>query len=229
MINQDAQQTTTITKNLYPSTNGLNIPGYRSYIATTAEQYEKAYRLRYEVYCKELKWIADNPDGLEIDEFDADAKLICVETDDGELVGTIRITDEHFDWMVEKFFSDTISTSVVDIKRLSCVEASRNAVLPRLRHKYIGESRITVLDMMLSTAMDYVWDNMGRKHVLITAEPVMGVILRRRGGAIKQIGPIVTMPDKCKVASFLLDLEVCKETYEIYHSCLSLHQQNIAV
>ena len=229
MINQNAQQNNTITKNRYRSEHGFTIPGYRSYIATTPEHYEKAYRLRHEVYCTELGWVPKNPEGLEIDGFDKDAKLICVETDAGELIGTIRLLDECFDWMVEKFFSETISTSVRDIRKLSCVEASRNAVLPRLRHKYIGKSRITVLDMMLSTAMDYVWHNLGRKHVLITAEPVMGVILRRRGGAIKQIGPIVTMPDKCKVASFLLDLEVCKETYEIYHSCLSLHQQNIAV
>lgn len=225
MINQYAQQNNSTTQNLYRSEYGFSIPGYRSYIATTPEHYENAYRLRHEVYCKELGWMPENPDGLEIDEFDKDAKLICVENDEGELIGTIRLLDECFDWMVEKFFAETISASVASIKAISCVEASRNAVLPRFRHKYLGKSRITVLDMMLCTAMDYIWDGLSRTHVLITAEPLMGVILRRRGGAIQQVGPIVTMPDQCKIASFLLDLEICKETYEIYHSCLSLHEE----
>lgn len=156
MINQYAQQNNSTTENLYRSEYGFSIPGYRSYIATTPEHYEKAYRLRHEVYCKELGWMPENPDGLEIDEFDKDAKLICVENDEGELIGTIRLLDECFDWMVEKFFAETISASVASIKAISCVEASRNAVLPRFRHKYLGKSRITVLDMMLCTAMDYI-------------------------------------------------------------------------
>jgi N-acyl-L-homoserine lactone synthetase len=225
MINQNAQQNNTITENRYRCEHGFTIPGYRSYIATTPEHYEKAYRLRHEVYCTELGWVPENPEGLEIDEFDKDAKLICVETDAGELIGTIRLLDECFDWMVEKFFSETISASAASIKAMSCVEASRNAVLPRFRHKYLCKSRITVLDMMLCTAMNYIWYGLGRTHVLITAEPLMGVILRRRGGAIEQIGPIITMPDQCKITSFLLDLEICKESYEIYHSCLRLHQE----
>ena len=86
MINQNAQQNNTITKNRYRSEHGFTIPGYRSYIATTPEHYEKAYRLRHEVYCTELGWVPENPEGLEIDEFDKDAKLICVETDAGELI-----------------------------------------------------------------------------------------------------------------------------------------------
>ena len=54
MINQYAQQNNSTTENLYRSEYGFSIPGYRSYIATTPEHYENAYRLRHEVYCKEL-------------------------------------------------------------------------------------------------------------------------------------------------------------------------------
>ncbi len=40
--------------------------------------------------------------------------------------------------------------------------------------------------------------------------------LQTSGGAIRQIGPIVTMDDGCKIASYQVDIEVSKDTYTPY-------------
>jgi N-acyl amino acid synthase of PEP-CTERM/exosortase system len=54
---------------------------------------ERSYRLRYQVYCLERKFLnaADYPDGLEIDRFDAQALHIGAIDVHGELAGTARV------------------------------------------------------------------------------------------------------------------------------------------
>lgn len=203
---------------------GFTIPGYRSYIAVTQEQKDKAYRLRHKVYSEELKWVPEAADGREIDEFDEYAAMVCVEDDRGEVIGTIRLVDSRHEWMVDRYFLETISGSIEDIKKRSAVEVSRNAIDLKYRHKNLSECGVTVLDLLLATAVDSTWDGFNRRNIFVTATPVMGVILKRRGGATEQVGPIVTMPDNCKVASFLLDLEITRDTYTLRHSCKTLHE-----
>jgi N-acyl-L-homoserine lactone synthetase len=207
---------------------GFVIPGYKSYIAITQEQKDKAYRLRHEVYSKELKWVPESPDGREIDEFDAHAFLVCVENDIGDLIGTIRVIDGDVKWLADAFFVDTLPQGSAPIKKRSSVEVSRNAISPKYRHISISDSNVTVLDMLLATAVDCSWDLLNKKYILVTATPVMGIVLKRRGGAIDQVGPIVKMEDGCKIASFLLDLEITRDTYKLRHSCMALHEQCIS-
>ncbi|WPL17119.1 N-acyl amino acid synthase, PEP-CTERM/exosortase system-associated [Thiorhodovibrio winogradskyi] len=71
---------------------------YREYFqilfATTEELRQRAYALRYQVYCSELGWEdpANFPNGLEKDEFD-DASLHCilVHRPSGTDAGTVRL------------------------------------------------------------------------------------------------------------------------------------------
>jgi len=54
---------------------------------------EKSYRLRYQVYCLERKFLPaeDYPYGLELDEFDREAVHVGVVDPHGELAGTARV------------------------------------------------------------------------------------------------------------------------------------------
>jgi N-acyl amino acid synthase of PEP-CTERM/exosortase system len=54
---------------------------------------EKSYRLRYQVYCVERRFLSeeDYPDQLEVDEFDTRAVHVGAVDAHGELVGTVRI------------------------------------------------------------------------------------------------------------------------------------------
>jgi N-acyl-L-homoserine lactone synthetase len=199
------------------SSIGFQIPGYRAFIAESDQDKEKAYRLRHEVYCKELKWVAESDDGLEFDEFDSNAILVCVENDQQQIVGTIRVLDSQHEWLAEKYFSNTLSEGIDSVKKLSAVEVSRNTVLPEFRQKKLTESGITVLDLLFTMVMECGWNMMQRKNVLVTANPVMSIVLRRRGGAMRQIGPLVNMDDGTKVASYMMDTEIWRDTFKQRH------------
>jgi N-acyl amino acid synthase of PEP-CTERM/exosortase system len=60
---------------------------------------EAAYRLRYQVYCVERGFLSagDYPDGLEIDEFDAQSVQVGAVNAAGLLAGTARIVDRDLD------------------------------------------------------------------------------------------------------------------------------------
>jgi N-acyl-L-homoserine lactone synthetase len=130
----------------------------------------------------------------------------------------------HEDWFVDQHFSSTLSDSTALIKQQQTVEASRLAINPEYRQRRLTNNNITALDMLLTCLIDYSSDIQGREMVLITTTPLMGVTLKRRGVAIRQVGPILTMVDGCKVASFMCDLEVTKDCYRAYQTIVQLSQ-----
>lgn len=56
---------------------------------------EDAFRLRYQVYCREKNFLplTDYPDGVEVDEFDEQATHLLVRGADASLIGYMRIID----------------------------------------------------------------------------------------------------------------------------------------
>jgi N-acyl-L-homoserine lactone synthetase len=61
--------------------------------ADTDLELERCYRLRYQVYCKEKRWLCttDCPEGKESDAFDLKAIHVMALNEDFELVGMMRI------------------------------------------------------------------------------------------------------------------------------------------
>jgi N-acyl-L-homoserine lactone synthetase len=62
-------------------------------IAESVLDLEKCYRLRYQVYCEEKRWLSPNdfPDGMETDEFDNKAVHVMALDADFNCVGIMRI------------------------------------------------------------------------------------------------------------------------------------------
>ena len=205
-----------ISKTIINNKSVINIGDFTTYFAETTEQLNKAYKLRHKVFCEELSWVPTNDFGLESDEFDINAKVICVENEYGEVVGTHRVIDSDYNWMCEKHFSQTITGDIADIKQQLTAEASRIAIISDLRSSKIPNADITVQEVLLVMAMEFAWTKLKKRNVLVTITPLLGVVFKRRGGAIRQIGPIVTMDDGCKIASYQVDIEVSKDTYTPY-------------
>lgn len=65
-------------------------------VADSNFELEKSYRLRYNVYCQEKKWLAeyDCPDGLEKDTYDEYAVNVIALDEDFEVVGLMRILQQ---------------------------------------------------------------------------------------------------------------------------------------
>ena len=185
-------------------------------VARTAEHKLSAYRLRHEVYCDELEWQPKHISGLEMDHHDKLADLVCVISSCGDVIATIRLLSKHDDWLVDECFANTLTTGTEQLKQQDCMEASRLAIDAQWRNISINESGASILDLLLITLINHAWEEQKQRQVLITTTPVMGVTLKRRGVAIEQPGPIGTMADNCKIASFVCDLEVTRDQYRHY-------------
>ena len=192
------------------------ISAYTGFVAASEKHRFSAYRLRHQVYCEELNWQPRQNSRLESDVFDTDATSICVASDEGKIVATIRLLDETQAWLVDHSFPDTLTRSSMHLRKKGYIEASRLAICPSMRNVPIDSSGTTALDLLLITLINYSWDYLGKKSVLITTTPLMAVTLKRRGIAIEQAGEIITMADNCKVASYLCDLEVSRDQYRHY-------------
>jgi N-acyl amino acid synthase of PEP-CTERM/exosortase system len=116
--------------------------------AVTDELRRVAYRIRHDVYCRELGYEPVRPDGLETDAYDAHAAHCLVRSKaDQDFIGCIRIVftrpdDAYQPLPVERLCADTIDRRIVDPARLprdTIAEVSRLAVVSRYRRRR-GES-----------------------------------------------------------------------------------------
>lgn len=114
----------------------------------TPEKLSQAYRLRYEVYCKEGLIPGfdpeDYPDGLEHDEYDErSVHSLLVHKSSGLIAGTVRIILSDQDkidtkFPLEKFAGDSFYTEIESLKGLSrkhLGEISRLALAPGFRRR----------------------------------------------------------------------------------------------
>ena len=205
--------------------NGIKahtINGYSTFVVGDLEMLHDVYGLRHQVYCDELKWVKSLPSKIEVDQFDSESIHFAVTDPQGNVIATIRTLDMHQDWFVDQYFSPTLVYSTALLKQQKTVEASRLAINPKYRQLKLASNNITALDMLLTCLIDYSSDVQGREMALITTTPLMGVTLKRRGVAIEQVGPILTMVDGCKVASFMCDLAVTKDCYRAYQAIVQL-------
>ena len=90
------------------------------------------------------------------------------------------------------------------------------AIISSLRNSKIPNSHLTVQEVLLVMGMEFTWNTLKKRNILVTVTPLLALLFKRRGGVIRQAGPIVTMDDGCKVASYLVDIEVCKDNYAPY-------------
>ena len=133
--------------------------------AVTPEKLVQAYRIRYEVYCKEGLipgfYPEDYPDGLEYDQYDErSVHSLLMHKPSGLIAGAVRIIlpdqnkiDAKFP--LEKFASNSLYTEIKSLKSLSRIhvgEISRLILTPEFRkywredgQKYIMEEEFEYL------------------------------------------------------------------------------------
>ncbi len=72
----------------------FEVGGYRFVSAETAEDVEKVWRLRYEVYCEELGVEPENRSGIMTDEFDDYSMQLLAVDGSNQAVGTLRVVSD---------------------------------------------------------------------------------------------------------------------------------------
>jgi N-acyl amino acid synthase of PEP-CTERM/exosortase system len=117
--------------------------------ATTADLRDDCFRIRHDVYCRELGYEPVRPDGLESDAFDAhSAHCLLRARQSGRFIGCIRLiladpADPAAPFPFERTCAATLNRALVDAamqRRKQVAEVSRLAVISAYRRRR-GEQR----------------------------------------------------------------------------------------
>lgn len=76
---------------------------------TGDKEKELAYRFRYRVFCRALRWISPSAPGIDRDRYDDAAILLGVFEDPGELRAMVRILPPTGDFMLESDFAPLLA------------------------------------------------------------------------------------------------------------------------
>ena len=112
---------------------------------TTETDLLKAYRLRYEVFCKTLKWIPESSEQLDMDRYDRGAHLLGVFTEEEELHAVVRIITPDHPYMLDTAFAALLDADHVIRKNFDTVELTRLTVSPYLNKQGISPGHISRL------------------------------------------------------------------------------------
>lgn len=96
----------------------------------------KAYRLRYEVFCKTLKWIPESPEQLDMDKHDRGAHPPGVFTEEEELYAVVRIITPGHPYMLDTAFTASVDAEHVIRKNFDTAEITRLTVSPYLNKQW---------------------------------------------------------------------------------------------
>lgn len=190
--------------------------GYRKYFevvpAFSEELKRENYRVRHEVYCRDLGFEPVREDGMETDIYDRHSIHCLIRTvTTGTFVGCARIVladPDHPDHPLpfEKACAATIDRSIIDpakMDRARIAEISRLAVLGHYRrrkdesNKEVGiqdnfgdgeRLRLPYLPLGLYLALIALANQKGIDTLFVLTEPRLAASITRLGVQVKQIG-----------------------------------------
>ena len=171
--------------------------GFLTKTLDTHEEFEAAYRLRHEVFSRELKWVPCSPDGLEVDPYDSFAQCIGVFDSGFKLMGHARLIKSPNPFMVEKEFAHLVQEGTALEKGADVAEVTRLCVG--------REGRFTGVSNLLYKGI-YQWSLFnGVRHLVMVVEKKYYRLLRLNGFPVRPAYSFLTMPDGVKAAVITLD------------------------
>jgi len=184
--------------------------------ALTDEVRRAAYRIRHDVYCKDLSYEDVRADGMESDEYDAhSAHCVLQSRENGDYVGCIRLVmarpdDPHYALPFERLCAKAIDRSIADpakLPREKIAEVSRLAVVSRYRRRKdegnrpadINEEdfgtpqrpRFPYIPVGLYLGMIAQARHHGIETLFVLTEPRLAKHLSRLGVRVRRIGDLI--------------------------------------
>lgn len=192
--------------------------GYRKYFrvapAVDETQRESVFRIRHQVYCEELQFEPERPDGMESDPYDHHSHhcLLTTREEPRKMVGCARVImprpdDPEAPLPFELACRDTIDRSIIDPERLprnSIAEVSRLAVRRQFRRRKgeerqelpiqdtdfgeSGQPRFPFIPIALYMGAVALARHHGVKTLFVLTEPRLAAHFGKLGVRIQQIG-----------------------------------------
>jgi N-acyl amino acid synthase of PEP-CTERM/exosortase system len=174
---------------------------------------DQVFRIRHDVYCRDLAWEPIRPDGRETDEFDRHAFHCLLRRRGGDPVGCTRLIvcrpeDPSSPLPLEEACHDVIDRRIVDPSRMprhQIGEVSRLAVVSGFRQRKgeasnpspISEadfqaqgpkSRFPFIPVSLYLGATAIARHVGIEHVFVLTEPRLASHFARIGFDIRAVG-----------------------------------------
>lgn len=174
------------------------------------EEMEQGYRLRHEVFSKELRWAPVTEDQQEVDSYDSFASCIGVFDANRELLGYARLIESPKPFMIDKEFANLTTEEDRVQKSADMAEITRLCVKKKGRK---ADYILRVSNLLYKGI--YLWSmKMGVRHLVMVVDKRYYRLLRLTGFPVKSVGDFVVMPDSVQAAVISLDLKEFKEVGE---------------
>ncbi len=180
-------------------------------IITEPHLIEKIYRLRYEVYVEELKFISPHKckKAKEIDKFDLTAMHIGAIDETGEICGSVRLVpDSEFGFPLEEHCYYPLIENYIGLNRKRIVEISRLVISKKYRlnnTNNFSHRRLTPLLFEMYSVAYRESLRLGIAHWIAAMEESLFKLVGSQGFMFRQIGEPIEYFGK--VVPYLGDLE----------------------
>jgi N-acyl-L-homoserine lactone synthetase len=175
---------------------------FRFYITKSDSELQELFKLRYQVYCEEYRYLDKNhyPNKIETDEFDNHSIHFILKDRKGNIAATARmIMNSEAGFPIEKHFQ--INLRVPTTNRNTIAEISRLIVARKYRKKF--------LLLALIKGMFVFAHSKGISHVYSVLDDKLFPTLSKIGLPFKKIGP--TSVYQGLTAPYIMDISEMKE------------------
>jgi len=175
-------------------------------ILTTNEDKIHAYRLRHTIFSKELQWVPETDNGLEMDCYDKNAVFFGVFNADNRLVSFLRLITSEWPFMLDREFASLVGSSHNIRKDNDTAEVSRLCVSPDARKTAIRSNfGIHTVSMLLYKGI-YLWCVRNSiRYLYLVVEYRIFRLLQSRGFPCELIGAPQAMPDGVLAVGAIMD------------------------
>lgn len=161
---------------------------------------EQAYRLRYDIFCRELGWVSARDDGREIDAYDNHSISLGVFTEEEGLIGFVRLIYSYMPMMIEKEFLQLVSPLHNIRKEKDTVEVTRLAVKQPVRKGSKGKAAMALYKGI------YLWSVMnGVRYLYLVVEKKSFRGFKIMGFPCRRIGPVRVLEGGVESLAAIMD------------------------
>ncbi len=171
------------------------------------EEMEQGYRLRHEVFSKELRWAPLSVDKREVDGYDSFASYLGVFDEAQGLLGYARLITDPNPFMIDKEFASLTTREQRIKKSPDMAEITRLCVQKKGRK---ADYILRVSNLLYKGI--YHWsEKVGVRHLVMVVDKRYYRLLRLTGFPVKLVGDFIDMPDSVQAAVIRLDWKEFKK------------------
>ncbi len=169
----------------------LHEQGFCLRTLTSEKEMDLAYRFRYRIFCRALRWISPSTPGIDRDRYDDWATLLGVFEESGDLRAMVRILPPTKPFMLESDFAQLLAADHRIRKAPDTIELTRFAVDPSAAQTPGLSQRLSLL--LYKGLYHWCWNNAVR-YAYLVVEKYFFRAIQLAGFPCRRIGPLHRLP-----------------------------------